>query len=89
MVLLFGKNLTVLITQKRSKKAFDKFYIEVRYLQSFAIKVELNFYSDIITHLNIAMHLDISKHLKIAIYISKSVKLKNRDRVLAFSAFSI
>lgn len=80
-----NKNLTVLIVQKRSKEAYDRFCVGVEYLQFSITKVELNFYLDIITHLNIAthlnitVHLNITEHLKIVGYISKSVKLKNRD----------
>ena len=32
MIPLFGKNLTIWAAQKRLKKAFGRFYIEIKYL---------------------------------------------------------
>lgn len=77
------------MAQKRLKEAFGKFCIKIRYLQFFSTKVELNSHLNIAAYLNIAMYLDITKYLKIAIRILENVKLKNKDKVLAFSAFSI
>lgn len=84
--MLSNRNLTILTVQKKSKEAFNRFYLKVKYLQFSITKVELNLYLDIIAYLNIAIylniviHLDIAKHSKITNYISKNIKLKNSNR---------
>lgn len=45
-ILLSSKNSIIWTTQERLKDATSRFCIEVRYLQPFIVKVELNCYSN-------------------------------------------
>lgn len=79
--------LSVQVIQKRLKTVFSRFCIEVRspqfFIMIFAVKVKLNYHS------NIVMHLDITNYSKIASHILEIIELRKRDKGLAFPILSL